>query len=117
MQIPNNMQVVLLRSVEHDLKDLKTDIIKNSNNDTCQTNYQKIQESTNTIQRFPESRKIPDELEKLSLYPYRQVLAGMNRIIYEVRQQTIYIHIICDTRKHYEPIDCCAILADDLIVL
>ena len=35
----------------------------------------------------------------LNLTQYRQILSGMNRIIYEVRQETIYIHAVCDTRK------------------
>jgi len=93
------MQVVLLQSAEQDLKELKTYMIKNFNNDAWQMSYQKIKESIKTIQRFPQSGKIPEELEKLNLSQYRQILAGMNRVIYEVRQQTIYIHIICDTRK------------------
>jgi len=30
---------------------------------------------------------------------YRQVLTGMNRIIYEVRGEVLYIHIVCDACK------------------
>jgi toxin ParE1/3/4 len=93
------MQVVILQSAEQDLKELKTYILKNFNKDAWQTSYQKIQESIKTIQTFPQSGKTLEELEMLNVRQYRQVLAGMNRIIYEIRQQTIYIHIICDTRK------------------
>jgi len=28
--------------------------------------------------------------------------AGMNRIIYEVREDTVYIHIVCDTRQNLQ---------------
>jgi len=28
-----------------------------------------------------------------------KLLVGMNRIIYEVRDETLYIHIICDARR------------------
>ena len=35
----------------------------------------------------------------LNLSQYRQVVSGLNRIIYEVRQDTIYIHIIVDSRR------------------
>lgn len=93
------IQVVLLRSAEQDLKELKTYIIKQFGIASWQASYQKIQESVGIIQTFPQSGKIPEELEKLNRNQYRQVISGMNRIIYEVRQQTIYIHIICDTRK------------------
>ncbi len=39
------------------------------------------------------------ELEDLQLSQYRQVIVGMNRIIYEVRKPMIYIHLICDVRR------------------
>jgi len=45
------------------------------------------------------SGNIPDELLETGLTQYRQVLVGMNRIIYEVRDETLYIHIICDARR------------------
>lgn len=94
-----NLQIVLLESAEHDLKELKAYINKQFGIIAWQPSYQKIQESAQMIQTFPQSGKIPEELEKLNLSQYRQVISGMNRIIYEIRQQTIYIHIICDTRK------------------
>jgi len=94
-----SIQVVLLKSAEQYLKQLKSYMIKQFGFTTWQASYQKIQESIHFIQTFPQSGKIPEELEKLNLYQYRQVISGINRIIYEIRQQTIYIHIICDTRK------------------
>lgn len=94
-----NFQIVLLESAERDLKELKAYINKQFGIIAWQTSYQKIQESVQMIQTFPQSGKIPEELEQLNLSQYRQVISGMNRIIYEIRQQTIYIHIICDTRK------------------
>ncbi|MNL18597.1 hypothetical protein D3C87_1397480 [compost metagenome] len=52
-----------------------------------------------TIQAFPEGGAIPDELADLGLRQYRQVISGMNRILYEVRADVLYIHIVCDTRR------------------
>lgn len=48
---------------------------------------------------LPHSGSIPDELQALSLNHFRQVVSGMNRIIYEIRSQTVYVHIIVDSRK------------------
>jgi hypothetical protein len=42
---------------------------------------------------------VPEALEALQMVQYRQTLSGMNRIIYEVRQDTVFIHIIVDTRR------------------
>ena len=79
---------------------MKSYIVKNFSKDTWQTSGSKIQEAVGTLQIFPLGGKIPEELEKLNFTQYRQVLSGMNRIIYEIRQKTLYIHIICDTRKN-----------------
>ena len=94
-----SISVVFLRSAELDLKELKSYLIKNFGKDAWQASYNKIQEAVGTLQTFPLGGKIPEELDKLNLTQYRQVISGMNRIIYEVRQETIYIHMVCDTRK------------------
>ena len=94
-----SISVMFLRSAELDLKELKSYLIKNFGTDAWQASYSKIQEAVGTLQTFPLGGKIPEELDKLNLTQYRQVISGMNRIIYEVRQETIYIHMVCDTRK------------------
>jgi plasmid stabilization system protein ParE len=94
-----SFQVVFLKSAEQDLKELRSYIVKNFGKDTWQASYTKIKDAVNTIQTLPLGGSVPNELESLNLTQYRQVISGMNRIIYEVRQETIYIHIICDTRK------------------
>jgi plasmid stabilization system protein ParE len=94
-----SVSVVFLRSAALDLKELKNYIVKNFGKEIWQVSYRKIREAVRTLQTFPLEGKIPEELESLNLTQYCQVISGMNRIIYEVRQQTIYIHIVCDTRK------------------
>lgn len=94
-----SISVVFLRSAEIDLKALKSYLVKNFGKEAWQASYSKIQEAVGTLQTFPLGGKIPEELDKLNLTQYRQVISGMNRIIYEVRQETIYIHMVCDTRK------------------
>jgi plasmid stabilization system protein ParE len=94
-----SFQIVLLKSAEHDLKELKGYMVKNFGKDSWQASYTKIKDAVNTIGTFPLGGDVPEELERLNLTQYCQVVAGMNRIIYEVRQGIIYIHIVCDTQK------------------
>ena len=94
-----SVQVVFLKSAELDLKELRGYIVRNFGKDAWQASYAKIKDAVNTIGTFPLGGNIPEELERLNLTQYRQVVSGMNRIIYEVRQEIIYIHIVCDTRK------------------
>lgn len=93
------VNVVILGSAESDLRDLRSYIIKNFGKDNWQISYRKIKASILQIRSHPESGRMPDELASLNLVQFRQVVSGMNRIIYELRNDTAYIHIICDTRK------------------
>ncbi|PPK77637.1 plasmid stabilization system protein ParE [Methylobacter tundripaludum] len=94
-----NMKVVILESAEHDLKELKSYIVKNVSVEAWQSTYDKIKAVIRNLKTFPHVSSIPEEFEKLNLSQYRQVISGMNRIIYEVRQDTLYIHIITDARR------------------
>ena len=93
------MKVVFLQSAETDLKDLRSYIVKNFGKDFWLTTYEKVKESVDMIQDHPKLGRIPPELESLNIAQYRQVLSGMNRIIYELRDDTAYIHIVCDSRR------------------
>jgi len=94
-----SLAVVFLKSAEQDLRELRTYIVKNFGKAAWQASYTGIKDAVSAIQSFPLGGNIPEELERLNLTQFHQVLSGMNRIIYEVRQGTIYIHIVCDTRK------------------
>lgn len=94
-----SVTVVLLASAEVDLKDLKNYLVRQFGKEIWNASYSKIKETVTNIQAFPLGGKIPEELEDLNLTQYRQAISGMNRIIYEIRQETIYIHVVCDTRK------------------
>jgi toxin ParE1/3/4 len=94
-----NLKVVILESAEHDLKELRCYIIKNFSHETWMKTYGKIKKAIRNLKAFPYAGAIPEELKKLNLSQYRQILSGMNRIIYEVRQDTLYIHVIVDARR------------------
>lgn len=93
------MKIVVLASAELDLNDLRTYIVKDFSAGTWQKTFKQIKTSIRNLASFPMLGAIPDELQALNLTQYRQVLSGMNRIIYEVRQDTVYIHLIVDARR------------------
>ncbi|MCG1054587.1 hypothetical protein KQH49_06280 [Mycetohabitans sp. B5] len=47
----------------------------------------------------PQSGVVPEELVDCNPQQYRQVISDMNRILYEVWDTIIYLHIICDIRR------------------
>jgi plasmid stabilization system protein ParE len=91
--------VVILESATQDLKDLQRSVSESFSADAWRNAHDKIRECIRNLKVFPYAGSIPDELENLGLTQYRQILSGMNRIIYEVRMVTIYIHMIGDARR------------------
>lgn len=93
------MKVYFLHGAEEDLKDLRRYILRAFGELSWQDSYTKTKETIRLLQSTPESGSVPDELADLQIGRYRQLLSGMNRILYEIREDAIYIHIVCDSRK------------------
>jgi plasmid stabilization system protein ParE len=94
-----SFKVVILHSAEHDLKELRHYLISRFSTQAWRSTYQHLQSTVAQLATSPYAGVVPDEIQQLNLRHYRQVLCGMNRVIYEVRENTVYIHIIADTRK------------------
>ena len=93
------MKVVFLRHAEEDLKELRRYVATKFGKDTWLETKRQIKATTKTLVTFPQSGNTPDELAELGMAQYRQVITGMNRIIYEVRNELLYVHVVCDTRR------------------
>lgn len=96
-----SFSVVALKSAEQDAKELKHYIVNNFGKEALANDLGQIagfdQHPPN-----PPTRRPPDELGALNPPHYRQIISGTNRITYEIRQQTIYIHIVCDSRREMQ---------------
>jgi toxin ParE1/3/4 len=96
------MKVVVLDSAEQDLRDLRSYVVRNFSHATWLKTYGKLKESVRNLATFPLLGAVPPELETLNLNQYRQIVSGMNRIIYEPRADAVYIYMIVDTRRDLE---------------
>lgn len=92
-------KVVLLHSAETDLIELRTYLTQRFSSTAWQSTYGDLKQTIRQLASLPYAGSIPAELEPLHMGHYRQILSGMNRIIYEVRDTTVYIHLIADTRR------------------
>lgn len=92
-------EVVILESAEQDLRDLRSYLLKQFGRAAWLESYGKIKVVIDHLKTFPFSGVIPDELENINLAQYRQVLSGKNRIIYEVRQNRVFVHLVADVRR------------------
>ena len=93
------MKTVILTAAKTDLQQLRSYILQNFSKDVWQSTYAKLKESIRNLRAFPYLGAIPPELDDIHIHQYRQLICGMNRIIYEVRGDTLYVHVIVDTRR------------------
>ncbi|CAB3779936.1 type II toxin-antitoxin system RelE/ParE family toxin [Pararobbsia alpina] len=92
-------RVVFLGAAEADLKEIRRYIVARFNQTTWSETYSKLKQTIRNLSDFPLSGLNVDEIRDLNMTQFRQAISGANRVIYEVRDETIYIHVICDTRK------------------
>ncbi|MGY2267297.1 type II toxin-antitoxin system RelE/ParE family toxin [Pseudomonas sp. F8002] len=95
-----SFRVEILHSAKSDLKEIKSYLTRQFSAASWQQTYDSLKHALRRIETQPYAGSMPEEIERVNLSQYRQVVCGMNRIIYEIRDKTIYIHIIADTRKN-----------------
>ena len=93
------MRIFILESAEQDIKDLRAYILFRFSKEQWLTTYGRLKEALAIRAGHPQAGTIPEELADLGATQYRQIISGKNRIIYEIREHAIFIHIVVDTRK------------------
>jgi plasmid stabilization system protein ParE len=95
-----SFKVVILKSAKYDIKQLRNYIVRKFSHETWLMTSEKLQKALRTLETTPLLGAVPEEIEMLNLGPFRQIVSGMNRIIYETRQDVVFIHVIADTRRN-----------------
>ncbi|SAK86559.1 Plasmid stabilization system protein [Caballeronia pedi] len=81
------------------IDELRSYIVRSFGWDTWRQTSAHLQETIAQIRQFPESGHVPAELEGFVDDTFRQVLSGKIRIIYQVRDDVLYVHLIMDARR------------------
>ena len=89
----------VLDEAQEDTKDLRRYILKNFGTQTWKQTSAELAVTLGNIRQFPRSGYVPAELADFGGLSFREALSGQDRVIYEVRDDTIYIHIVTDTRR------------------
>lgn len=93
------MKVYFLPGAEEDLKDLRRYLLRAFGEAAWLESYAKITETVRLLRDAPEIGSAPEELIDLQFDHYRQLVSGKNRILYEIREDAIYIHVVCESRR------------------
>lgn len=94
-----SFKVVILNSAKLDLKALRDYVVTRFSQSVWLETSAQLKNTMNMLAVSPKSGAVPTEIEMLNLNDCRQVICGMNRIIYEIRQEVVFVHIVVDVRR------------------
>ena len=93
------MRVVFLAGAEGDIRDLRRYIVGTFGRATWRKSLAAIRDAVTGLGDHPFMGSTPTEIEELGMPQYRQLTVGRNRIVYEVGDDIVYVHIVADTRR------------------
>ncbi|MFX1684590.1 type II toxin-antitoxin system RelE/ParE family toxin [Paraburkholderia sp. A2RI-6] len=93
------MKVVFLQSARTDLQQLRRYLVTRFGGQVWREALARMKRDVAQLESFPQKGSIPPELDELGTPNYRQVVSGMCRIIYEIDDQTVNIHLVVDIRR------------------
>lgn len=93
------VRVLVTESAQADMLELKAYLLDRFGLKIWRNCLNELRTGFDRIARYPELGRIPDELASLQMLQFLQVIVGKNRIVYELRDGVVYVHLVCDTRR------------------
>lgn len=98
------MKIRLSKSANEDLKNIGRYIKENDGREQVNEILNRIENTISSLTKLPNRGVRVRELVNLGLHSYREIFSDCYRIIYEVEEQTVYIHFIIDKRRDLVPL-------------
>lgn len=96
------LPVNILDSAKHDLVAIRKKVTEKFGYDVWKNISLKYKEAFKNIGEFPLLGSIPDEIEALGMTNIRQVLLNQTRIVYQIANTALYIHMCVDTKQNFQ---------------
>lgn len=94
-----DFNVIVTRSAVLDLAQIQDYLLRASGISTAETILTELKDLINSLRANPERGSHPRELSDLGIRSYREVYVHRYRIIYQIRQKTVYVSLIADGRR------------------
>jgi len=94
-----NYEVYVIEDAERDLFDIYSYISRNDSVESAEYVFDAIQDTCLSLNTLPARGHVPPELERVGIYEYLEIHFKPYRIIYQVRENEIFIHCILDGRR------------------
>jgi len=97
-------KVLIDPKAKHDLKDIFIYVAVNDNLNSANKLLDAIEKTCYNLEKFPKRGHIPIELLSTGIKKYLEIHYKQYRVIYEVDQNTVYIHLVLDGRRNIQEI-------------
>jgi len=92
-------KLVILPEAERDIREIKKYVVKRFGQTTWTETFLTLKDSMNILRDFPESGNLPAELEQFEIMGFKEVVSGANRIIYNITNKQVVIHLVADSKR------------------
>ncbi len=94
-----NYEVYIIEDAEKDLLDIYSYISRNDSTESAEYVFDAIQDTCLSLSTLPARGHVPPEMERVGIFEYLEIHFKFDRIIYQVRENKIFIHCILDARR------------------
>ncbi len=91
--------VFVVEDAENDMFDIYSYIARNDSIESAEYVFDAIQDSILGLSTLPSRGHVPPELERVGIFEYLEIHFKPYRIIYQVRDDEIFVHCILDGRR------------------
>lgn len=91
-------RVVILESAEDDIREIRRYVVSQFGQSTWSRTWSILKQTIRQLADFPDSGGRVDELRELNMIQFRQAISGANRVVYQIADDTVYVHVVCDSR-------------------
>ncbi|WP_428565963.1 MAG: type II toxin-antitoxin system RelE/ParE family toxin [Solidesulfovibrio sp. DCME] len=93
------MDVLLTAAAVRDLEEIDTSLLWRDGPEAAEQVLGAIEDRLASLARQPARGHVPPELRALGLREFLEIRIGVYRLIYQLRDATVYVHVIAHGRR------------------
>jgi len=97
-------EVFIISDAEQDLIDIYSYIATHHSTERAENLFSQIESVCFSLDHMPERGHIPPELDRIGIRDYREIHCKVYRIIYQILNNSVFIHCIIDGRRDIQSI-------------
>jgi toxin ParE1/3/4 len=95
-------RVFLSTDVENDLFDIWNYVARTDSPQKADYLLQELQSTCFAFEAFPDRGHVPSKLERVHVREYREIHWKPYRIIYRIRDDSVFVHCVLDGRRNVQ---------------